>query len=69
MENFLTTALVAGIIVAGALFLMAIGWLITGRSKMTRGCGMDPTKSRDEQCGTKTECDLCDHHKDKHEKQ
>lgn len=68
MDNFLTTALVAGVVVAGALFLMAIGWLVTGRSKMTRGCGMDPTKGRDEQCGTKASCDLCDKHPEKKEK-
>ncbi|TXI41916.1 MAG: hypothetical protein E6Q59_01470 [Nitrosomonas sp.] len=60
MSNFLTTLILAAIVVVLAILLMAIGWLITGKNRVVRGCGTDPTKSRDDECGTKSSCSLCE---------
>jgi hypothetical protein len=57
------TLVIAFVIVIIAVGLMAIGWLITGRSRMQPGaCGRDPTKKRDEskECGPSVSCMLCD---------
>lgn len=42
-----------------ALFGMAIGWIITGRSRMHKRCGSKPGK-QDADCGTSSSCELCD---------
>lgn len=66
MSSFLTTAAIAAIVVVIAILIMAIGWLLTGKSKIVRGaCGMDPNKLRKDKCGTDIKCDLCDRHPDK----
>jgi len=57
MNAFLPTFIITLILVSGAIALLAIGWLVTGRSRIVRGsCGLDPNKLRDEECG---HCDLC----------
>lgn len=56
------TILIAFIVVLLAIASLAIGWLITGKSKIVRGaCGLDPHKYRNQNCGTPNiHCDLCD---------
>ncbi len=59
---FLTIA-IAFIIVVLALVFMAIGWLLTGRSKLHPGaCGRNPHQKRNEKegCGTGISCSLCE---------
>lgn len=62
MNTLLLTLALAFIIVVIAIGLMAIGWLLTGRSHLQAGaCGRDPTKKRDEKgCGTSADCGLCE---------
>ncbi len=62
--------MIAFVVIVIAIACMAIGWLITGKTKIERGaCGRDPTKKRDDSCETTTSCDLCEHPKEmKHDK-
>ena len=61
MSPFITTVILAFGVVALALALLGIGWLITGKSRIIQGaCGMDPDRARDKRCGTdKISCELC----------
>lgn len=62
MSTLTTTIIIAFIIFAGALALIGIGWLITGKSKIRGGaCGKDPHQLRkDEKCGNSSfSCQLC----------
>lgn len=61
MSNLFITLIVAFIVIVLAIACMAIGWLITGKSKIVRGaCGMKPEELRKNKCGTKTQtCSLC----------
>ncbi len=66
MNTLLLTIIIAFIAVIVAIGLLGIGWLLTGKSKIQRGaCGRDPTKKREEECGTSTSCNLCEHPKEK----
>jgi hypothetical protein len=68
MSTLLLTLLIAFVIVAIAISLLAIGWLITGKSKISPGsCGRDPTKKRNDQggCGSQSNCSLCEPEKEK----
>lgn len=68
MDNLISTVLVAFVIFGAAIALMAIGWLISGRSRLVPGaCGRDPTKKKGEKegCGTGVRCDLCEKPGDK----
>jgi len=56
MSNLFLTLVIAFIIIVFAIALMAIGWLITGKTKIEKGCGKDPTKKKDDSCHA---CDLC----------
>ena len=58
MSNLFLTLVVAFVIIVFAIALLAIGWLITGKTRIEKGCGRDPTKKRDESCHS---CDLCSH--------
>lgn len=62
MSTLLLTLAIAFVIVVLAIGLMAIGWLITGRSRLQPGaCGKDPNKKRDKEgCGTSANCQLCE---------
>lgn len=54
--------MIAFVVIVIAIASLAIGWLITGKTKIERGaCGRDPTQKRDENCSTTTSCDLCEH--------
>lgn len=68
MSTFIITLLVAFVATVCAITLLAIGWLISGRSRVVRGgCGMDPKKLRDGQCGDARSCALCDREQTKQE--
>jgi hypothetical protein len=70
MQNFLETATIAIVLVGAALLLISIGWLITGKQKIKRGtCGRDPTKKSDDECGTKSHCQVCENNPVKSKKQ
>lgn len=69
MPNLFLTLMIAFIVIVIAIACLAIGWLITGKTKIERGaCGRDPTQKR-ESCDTKFTCDLCEppHLKDNQE--
>lgn len=54
--------MIAFVVIVIAIACLAIGWLITGKTKIERGaCGRDPTKTKDESCETTTTCGLCTH--------
>lgn len=60
MENLFATLTIAFVILLLALLAMAIGWLLTGKSRLNRGCGIDPRRLRDDkQCGSDPSCSLC----------
>jgi hypothetical protein len=60
--DLFSTVLIAFILFLIALALIAIGWLITGKMKVRIGsCGRAP--KRDEECGGKRSCSLCEEEK------
>lgn len=56
VSNLFLTLVIAFVIIVFAIALLAIGWLITGKTKIEKSCGRDPTKKKDENCQT---CDVC----------
>lgn len=60
MSNLFLTLIIAFVVIVLALAAMAIGWLITGRTKLEKACGRDPTKKKSADCGIDHPCDLCD---------
>ena len=46
MSNLFLTLVIAFVIIVFAIALLAIGWLITGKTKIEKQCGRDPTKKR-----------------------
>lgn len=56
-SNLFLTLVIAFIIIVFAIALLAIGWLITGKTRIEKSCGKDPTKKKDDSCHT---CDLCE---------
>jgi hypothetical protein len=68
MSTLLLTFIIAFLIVGLALLSMAIGWILTGKQKISPGaCGRAPNKKRDDEegCSTKYSCQLCDKHEKK----
>lgn len=60
MSNWLITFVAAFILFALAMAGLALGWLVTGKPKITRGtCGRDPTLPKDDSCKDQPECPLC----------
>jgi hypothetical protein len=57
MPNLFLTLLIAFIVIVFAIAFLAIGWLITGQTKIKRTCGRDPTKEQEDSC--QSTCDLC----------
>ncbi len=54
------TLILAFVFIVLALAGLAIGWLITGRAKITSGsCGKAPQQPRSKECGQDTSCSLC----------
>lgn len=65
MSTIALTVLLGSVILVLGLLFMAIGWLLTGKSRIKPGmCGKNPHLKKEEEgsCGT---CDLCEHHQDK----
>lgn len=66
MPDLFLLLMIAFIVIILAIACLAVGWLITGKTKIEKGaCGRDPTKSRDESCQTTNSCDLCEEPKEK----
>lgn len=60
MSNLFLTLVIAFVVIVIAIACLAVGWLITGKTKIERGaCGRDPTKPK-EDCDTTASCSLCD---------
>ncbi len=58
MSNLFLTLVIAFVVIVLAIACLAIGWLITGKTKLERGaCGRDPTQPKDASC--QSSCDLC----------
>lgn len=62
MSTILLTVIIAFVVLIIAMSLLAISWLITGKSRIKPGaCGRDPTKNRDKDCSTSnSSCGLCE---------
>ena len=56
MSNLFLMLVIAFVIIVFAIALLAIGWLITGKTKIEKACGRDPTQKKDESCHT---CEIC----------
>jgi hypothetical protein len=57
--NLTTTILAASLLMGLAVLGLLIGYLITGKTRLRKGCGMQP-KDKDGPCtlcGTKKKCD------------
>jgi len=61
MGEWVTTLGIAFVIIALALAGMAIGWILTGKSKLVRGgCGKTPSQVKKEGCNDDDAgCSLC----------
>ncbi|KAF3363166.1 hypothetical protein PHSC3_000353 [Chlamydiales bacterium STE3] len=66
MSTLALTLTFSFVIVLIAICSLAIGWLITGKSKIKGGmCGKVPGKKEDnEECNTSISCDLCTRQQD-----
>lgn len=61
MSTLMITLLVAFIATVFAITCLAIGWLLSGRSRIVRGsCGLDPNRKRDGECGSDIQCGICE---------
>lgn len=60
MGNILFTILAATLLMGFALFLLAIGYFISGK-KLKRGCGLTPKRKKDKE--SNSSCSLCGSHK------
>ena len=61
MSNLFLTLVIAFVVIVIAIACLAVGWLITGKTKIERGsCGNAPGAKREEEgCGTTTSCHIC----------
>ena len=64
MSNLFLTLMIAFVVIVLAIACLAIGWLITGRTRIERSCGKDPTQIKGSECGSSAACELCEHSKD-----
>ncbi len=61
MSNLFLTLVIAFVIIVIAIACLAIGWLVTGKTKIERGaCGRDPTKKTDECHTESSSCSVCE---------
>lgn len=60
MSTFSLTLILATVIIFIGLLFLAIGWLLTGKSRF-RGnqCGRAPDAKQDKSCGDTKTCPLC----------
>jgi hypothetical protein len=66
VSNLFLTLVIAFVFIVFAIALLAIGWLITGKTKLEKSCGKDPTKKRDHECNS---CEICEPDNDLSKKQ
>lgn len=60
MSNLFLVLVLAFVFIVIAIACLAIGWLITGKTRLQRGaCGRDPHQKRDESCDEAVSCNLC----------
>jgi len=60
MSSFAVTLIITIVLVGLAIAGLAIGLILTGKSKLRRGsCGLDPTKLRDNECDKEKSCNVC----------
>lgn len=65
MTSILITLMVAFGLIILAISALSIGWLLSGKSKLTKGaCGSDPNKMRSSGCGNEVKCGICEDEKD-----
>jgi hypothetical protein len=68
VSNLFLTLIIAFVIIVLAIACLAIGWLITGKTRLQKGaCGRDPTKKQDESC--QSICEICTHPETEHPKE
>lgn len=67
MGDWVTTLGIAFVLVAFALAALAIGWLLTGKSRLVRGgCGKLPSEIKKGECkDDQAGCSLCSDDEDK----
>lgn len=60
MSNLFLTLIIAFIVIVIGIAALAIGWLVTGRSKLQTGaCGRNPDQKKGENCQETQSCHLC----------
>jgi hypothetical protein len=50
VSNLFLTLVIAFVIIVFAIALLAIGWLITGKTRVEKACGRDPIKKKEGSC-------------------
>ena len=63
MSNIFLSSMIAFIVTVVAIAFLAIGWLITGKSKIEKSCGKDPTLKAGKDC-EKNSCHVCEHNEE-----
>jgi hypothetical protein len=62
MHQTIVTLIISSIVVLGAILLLGISWLITGKSSVRAGmCGRAPLqkKGKGSGCGSEYSCGIC----------
>jgi hypothetical protein len=59
MSSFLTTFIIACVLVALAFVGLLIGWFITGKPFQAKSCGGGLKRFQNGKCGKNIECELC----------
>ncbi len=59
MSQILPTLIVAFILILLACLGLAIGWLLTGKTRLRGSCGGIAGKKRDDSCDRDITCGLC----------
>lgn len=60
MSNLFLTLLIAFVLIVCAIALLSIGWLLTGKKCLKKGCGSAQNAPNEEKCDHR--CDACDSH-------
>ncbi len=61
MAHLSFTILLAGCLVLLALFGLGLGYIVA-KKKLDKRCGYNPDDNKNESCGEKKSCHLCQHH-------
>lgn len=66
MSNLILTLSIAFVLFSIAVAFLAIGWVITGKTKLRPGsCGRNPHMKQTDACGKEGSCALCEKEEDK----